>query len=248
MFDMGAAWRDVVNLVKSQQSLVILIAGLFVFLPNLAMGWFTPAPPVVPTGADINTLLDVMGDYYRQVMPWMLLLTVVATIGTLGLFHLWVAPRATSVGAALGRSVAMTPGYLLATLLTAIPIGVGIFLFVVPGLYLFARLSQVGPAMVARDSANPVTGIAQSWAITRGNGWRIVGFLVLVMLIAVILYAISTAAVGALLGVLMPASGAQWVLTPIVSALTAVLSVFQAAVLAAIYRQLGAGARGDVFA
>lgn len=245
---MGAAWRDVVNLIKSQQSLVALIAGLFVFLPNLAMGWFTPAPPVVPTGTDVTALIDVMGDYYVQVLPWMLGLAVVSTIGLLGLYHLWVAPRAMSVGAALGRSLAMTPAYLLATLLTAFPIALGFLLFVLPGIYLFARLSQIGPAMVARDSANPIAAIANSWAVTRGNGWRVAGFFVLLMVIAGIVYAITTGAVGGLLGVLMPADSAHWVLTPIVAALTAALTVFQAAVIAAVYRQLGSNAHGDVFA
>ena len=51
-FDMGAAWDDSLNLMKSHSALTGTIAAFFLFLPTLAVAWFGPQAVEPAAGAD----------------------------------------------------------------------------------------------------------------------------------------------------------------------------------------------------
>jgi uncharacterized membrane protein len=72
-------------------------------------------------------------------------------------------------------------GYLnivLANLLVVAIVGIGILLFVVPGIIFACRLSFV-PYLVMDKGLDPVAAIEKSWFMTRGHGWRIFGMFLL---------------------------------------------------------------------
>ena len=72
-------------------------------------------------------------------------------------------------------------GYLnivLANLLVVAIVGIGILLFIVPGIIFACRLSFV-PYLVMDKGLDPVAAIEKSWFMTRGHGWRIFGMYVL---------------------------------------------------------------------
>jgi hypothetical protein len=72
-------------------------------------------------------------------------------------------------------------GYLnivLANLLVVAIVGIGIALFIVPGIIFACRLSFV-PYLVMDKGLDPVAAIEKSWFMTRGHGWRIFGMYVL---------------------------------------------------------------------
>jgi len=62
----------------------------------------------------------------------------------------------------------------LSGLLTGAIIGIGIFLFVVPGIIFACRLAFV-PYLVMDRQLDPVKAVEESWKLTRGYGWRIFG-------------------------------------------------------------------------
>lgn len=66
-------------------------------------------------------------------------------------------------------------GYLnivLANLLVSAIVGIGVLLFVVPGIVFACRLSFV-TYLVMDKGLDPVAAIEKSWFLTRGHGWRI---------------------------------------------------------------------------
>jgi uncharacterized membrane protein len=72
-------------------------------------------------------------------------------------------------------------GYLnivLANLLVVAIVGIGLALFIVPGIIFACRLSFV-PYLVMDKGLDPVAAIEKSWFMTRGHGWRIFGMYVL---------------------------------------------------------------------
>jgi hypothetical protein len=63
-------------------------------------------------------------------------------------------------------------------LLRVLIIGIGLFLFMVPGIFLYIRLLVAPVALVVED-AGPVLALERSWRLTRGNWWRMCGVEVL---------------------------------------------------------------------
>jgi uncharacterized membrane protein len=76
-------------------------------------------------------------------------------------------------------------GYLnivLANLLVAAIVGIGLILLIVPGIIFACRLSFVS-YLVMDKGLDPVAAIEKSWFMTRGHGWRLFGMYVLSILL-----------------------------------------------------------------
>lgn len=71
-------------------------------------------------------------------------------------------------------------------------------LFLVAALWVGARLSVMGPVMVAERTVNPLRGLTESWRLTRASQWTIVGFLLITVIGIVVLFIVAGIAVAAL--------------------------------------------------
>jgi hypothetical protein len=116
-------------------------------------------------------------------------------------------------------------------------------------LWLAARLCCMGPVMAQARSYNPLTAIAESWRMTAASQWKLMGYFVLLAVVIFILFMI----VGMVAGVSMlaggTASGAGMGAAIIMGVLMGVpMAYLYVAVPAGIYRALGGGGAGDVFA
>ncbi len=241
-FDMGAAWDDTLQLLKSHTALVGTIAGVFLFLPALAVAWFGPVPIEPAAGADFNQVMETFRESFRQMIPGQLAIALSALIGTAGILRLWLSRTGTSVGEALTFALMLFPTMLAIQILCGIALGLGFILLLVPGLYLLGRLALVTPAVADRSLYNPFEAIRTSWELTRGNGWAIFFFLFLVALVIVI----AALIIGGIVSVIAgnePGFG-RMLGGFIEAAFSAVGSLASIAVSAAAYRQL---ASSDVF-
>jgi hypothetical protein len=63
-------------------------------------------------------------------------------------------------------------------LLRVLIIGTGLFVFMVPGIFLYIRL-LVAPVALVVEGAGPVTALERSWRLTGGHWWRTCGVEVL---------------------------------------------------------------------
>ncbi len=54
-------------------------------------------------------------------------------------------------------------------------------------LWIYGRLSVAGPAMAVLRTRNPITGLGESWRLTRESQWTIVGFYFLLAIIGFVL-------------------------------------------------------------
>jgi uncharacterized membrane protein len=141
----------------------------------------------------------------------------------------------------IGAALLLLPFYFVASLLTGIMVGFGFVLLIIPGLYLIGRVALVGSHVAAAGERNPIAAITRSFELTRGNGWAVLGMLILVWIAGAIIASVA----GALLGILFIAVAGQDIgafLANIVNSLTnAALETVLAAVLAALYMRLRAG-------
>ncbi|MDK2761077.1 MAG: hypothetical protein KYX64_06925 [Sphingopyxis sp.] len=245
-FDMGAAWDDSLQLLKAHVALTATIAGVFLFLPTLAVAWFGPVPIEPPPGADLTAVIQSFQENFRQMIPGQIVIAISTIIGTAGILRLWLSRTGTSVGEALLFALRVFPTMLAIQILCGFAVGFGFLLLLVPGLYLVGRLALVAPAVADRGLLNPFEAIGASWQLTRDNGWAIFFFLFLVALV-IIIAAMIVGFVVALVAGTEPGFG-RMLGGFIEAAFGAIGSLVSIAVSAAVYRQLSVRTNGDLFA
>ena len=244
-FDMGAAWDDTLQLLKSHTALVGTIAGVFLFLPALAFAWFGPIPIEPPAGADFDQVMATFRESFRQMIPGQVVIALATMIGSVAILRLWLSRTGVSVGEALTFGLMLFPTMLVAQILSGIGIGIGFILLIIPGLYLIGRLALVAPAIADRAIYNPIEAIRTSWDLTRNNGWAVFFFLFLVNLVIVI----AALIIGGIVAVIFGSEpGIGRMLGGFVeAAFGAIGSLVSIAVSAAAYRQLALRTSSDVF-
>ena len=258
-FDMGAAWEDSMVLLKSHSALTGTVAAVFLFLPALAISWFGPVPLEPADGATVDQIMTAMRGTMRDALPYQLLSSVIAAIGGVGVLRLWLSRTSTSVGDALLFALRMIPTMIGVQLILGLGLVVSGFVLVGPGAmagggggaalavlgallfvgvcaYVWGRLAAVSPIIADRTLYNPVTAIRDSWALTKGNGWRIFLFLFLVLVVIIIAALLFGGIVGAVFGT---AEGVGRMLSGVVEAAVGTIGgLVTLAITAAVYRQL----------
>lgn len=243
-FDMGAAWDDAMTLVRAHLPLTGVLAGLFFFLPGMAMALIGPTPLAPPTNVTPEQLSSMMIADMKQQLPWLLVIMVASTLGSVAILRLWLARAGTSVGEALAFALVMIPTMVVLFLIQSVLFAIALILLIVPAIYLLGRFSTVYPLLADRNLKNPIEALAGSWKLTRGNGWRI-AFFVILFLVVLIVVSLILSGITAIFGA--RGSFGYLIGSAINSAVSAGFGLLNTAVIASIYRQLTVRSSGDVF-
>lgn len=236
-FSYDRVWADVVAMIRANGVLLATLAGAFIFLPSLALWMYAPMPSP-PSGGESNEGMRFLLDYYRGNWPLLLLVNLVSTFGQVAILTLLLDRDRPTVGEALGVSARLLPVYFVMTIMTNFAVGIGFFLFIVPGIYLLGRLALTGAVMVGDGVTNPVEAMRLSWTYSNGLGWRIAGLVLLIGIVAWIALSAASSVLGVVAGLLLP-EGAGAVAKAFADALAGGgLALLMAVLTAAIYRQL----------
>lgn len=234
-FDMSSAWNDAMQLLRGDIALTSAIVGALVLLPALAFALIGPEPTPAAPGADLAQLVAALRAELSRMAPVLLLLALLGTLAATSVLRLWLAPAGTSVGDALGFAVGLIPVILAVFVMQMFALGVAALAFLLPALYLSGRWAPTLAVLAAGDTRNPVEALKQSWAMTRGNGWRITAMLVLVQIVI----AIISLLVDGVGGVFGARGSVGFAVASLLSALVAAGGALVGyALSAAIYRQL----------
>ncbi|WP_309701087.1 MULTISPECIES: hypothetical protein [unclassified Sphingomonas] len=172
---MMAALRDAWGLFRRNADLSLRLAAPFLFLPTLALGLLVPAPPLpeedaADGAARAMAWVDSVGNWAGQYGGWYFATYAIGLIGTAALLALHLGGGRLTVGQALNVSLRIAPRFLLAMILVALPVGAGMLLYILPGLYVAGRLLLVGPILLAERRMPALAALARSFALTRGVG------------------------------------------------------------------------------
>lgn len=243
-FDMGAAWDDATTLVRAHLPLTGVLAGLFFFLPGMAMALLGPVQLAPPDNATPDQLMAMLMADMRQQLPWLLAITMASTLGSIAILRLWLARAGISVGEALAFTVSVIPTMIAIFLVQSFLFGFALLLFIVPAIYLLGRFAAVYPLVADRDVRNPFTALAGSWQLTSGNGWRVAFFVFLFLLVLIVISLIVQSVTG-IFG--LRGSFGYLIGSVINSAVAAGFALLNTAVIASVYRQLSVRGSGDIF-
>jgi hypothetical protein len=161
----GALWRG-------EKLLVRPIAGLFLFLPTLALLLLLPQPEAVDAASDPEgaAVYQAMLAYARDNAPALIGANLLQLFGSATILMLFLGRPRPVVGEALKRTVAAMPVLVLAMLSVWVLTFFGALL-ILPAMYLIGRSFLVSSAIVAEGPMGPVQAIARSFALTKGAGW-----------------------------------------------------------------------------
>lgn len=263
---MGQAWNDAMSLLRGNQQVVLVVAGVFFFLPNLALLLLMPEAMVaaetpVSGEPDMDALLQTLSTAYGAIWWQFLLVTVLSEIGMLGLLALLTDHNRPTVGEALKAGIVYLLPYfatqiltaLAAALLISVPFILGVTVGVAAGaltgilalvaiLYIYTKFLLAAPVIVVEDVKNPIRALGRSWSLTKGNSVRLFLFYFLILVVFVVVTTVL-GIVGSALGLLAGAD-ATIIINGLISAgANMVFITLYLAVLAAVHRQLSGASK-----
>lgn len=185
---LAEAWA----LFRRDRDWLLALAGPFLFLPSFALALFVPAWPAAPErggearDARILAWADQFSTWAGEYGVWHVLAYAAAALGSAAVYAAYLDRGAGSVRESLGRAGTLLPRYLLAMILVAIPVGAGLFLWILPGVYLMGRTMLTGPALLAERPVPAATAVARSFSLSSGAGLPLMALVALTMLIDVV--------------------------------------------------------------
>lgn len=268
--DLGKAWSDAVAKLSANFDVVLVVAGVFFFLPYLALMLFLPAEMAeLQSGnrqPDIDKLGEIMLDFW-----WVFVLIGIAQgIGTLVLMILLSDRARPTLGEALGLAAKLFLPFFAAQLLVGFVMGlvmlipiligaigaasemtllvvlafiVGIAAFVAI-VYIYTKTSLVAAAIAVERTMNPVEALKQSWRATKGNSIMLFFFYLLLVIAIGIVSFMITSVIGLIFALTGPvvAQYGNGIVASLVNAATAAL---MAGIVISVYLQLTGGNVAD---
>lgn len=264
--DTNAAWKEASATVSANREVLLALAGVFFMLPSLAMAVIAGEPEVVP-GTNPEQMMAAMSEFYGT-WWWIILLSMaVQIVGFLAMLTLMrdrSRPTvAETIRAALPGGLSALISWLLMVVGLSVAGGVLIglsglaspalaviaaLLFILGSIFVSMRLVLVAPVIAIEGTLNPLTAMLRSWRLTKGNFWRLFGFLLLIVILFAVVVGIAMMIVGLVLALATSGEPQRIIAAVFSSALGAVGVVYFAGVISAIHRQLAGPATADLSA
>jgi len=234
-FSYDAAWQDLSQLARAHADILLVITGVFLFLPMFAQALFITPPQVTQFDA---AAMQVFLGYFRENFIPLFGVRLVTLIGAGVLLAVLLAPDQPTVGSAISRAGRLLPTLFLADILMQLMMVGGFIALIIPGLYLTARMAVTPAAIMSEQISNPVRAMGRSFALTQGLGWRIFGLLAIVTILVWIASAAFVAVVGIITQLLLPDEATKIASDLLSAAASTALTLAVTLLSAAIYRQI----------
>jgi len=255
--DTNLAWQQATAAIAANRDVLLALAGVFFLLPSLAFALFLPQPEPVP-GQSPEQMMAGQQAYLLSALPYMIPMGILQALGTLAMLTLFTDRTRPTVGEAIRQGAAGLLSYFGAQILLGLGVGVAgglllgiaaatgakalvalsVIAVLVALVFVAIRTSLVSPVIAVEGERSPVAALKRSWALTSGNGGRMLLFFLLVVVAFVVVMLVLMGIVGVVLALVGGAGAAKIGGTVVSSALGAVMTVYFVAILAAVHRQL----------
>lgn len=267
--DLNAAWDHATRLIAMNREVILVLGGVFFFLPWVLFLLLVPIPEIAemagPAGETTPALQAAMRGFLADYWWALLLLALVQTVGGIAVMAVVGDPARPTVQEAMRRGgVYLLPSFaaqFLTSLATTLVLLVAIMLGVFAGsetfaatmavlalpvvIWLMTRLSLSGAVIAIERLGNPLAALARSWRLTKHNGVRLVAFYVLLFAAFFVISQVLGLIVR-LVTALPTAEVAEILGALLSSAIYTALAVVTYAVLASVHRQLARAERVSV--
>lgn len=257
-FDMNRAWREASAMVKANSQVLGVMAGVFFFLPSLAMAIFAPLPENMGEMGNEQQAFAVLAAYYTEALPWLLGTAIAQAVGVLALLALLTDRSRPTVGEALKSGLISLFPYIASQMLVGVICGilallvaglgaatglVAIAVVLLPvvlvgAIYVMVKTSLVAPVIVIEGARNPINALQRSWKLTKGNSLRLFFFYFLILIAFLVVSIAFSAIIGIVAGLAISDAEILLLVNGIIGGIVgAVMVVFFAAIIASVHRQ-----------
>ncbi|MEG8038230.1 hypothetical protein QP166_02315 [Sphingomonas sp. LR60] len=179
---LSVVWR----LFRRDATLMLPVIGAFVFLPAFAALLLCDPAPALPSGARdeaaMQAWINNVGMWGQGNAIWVLLAELIGTFGLAAIALFLLEPDRLTIGQSLGQALVRLVAFTIATVTMAVPVALGLWMLVLPGLYVQARLIVAVPAMARHPALKPLASLRLSWKMTKGLDRALTGALVALFL------------------------------------------------------------------
>ncbi|MGN7159727.1 hypothetical protein [Sphingomonas sp. SAFR-052] len=170
--DIGAVVREALAIWRRDRDVILAVAGVFFFVPNLALSLLLTmdrAPVTVDAATvDDNALIATLQAQLIENAPWLAMQALAELIGIAVLLTLLLDPARPTVGEALRSVVRRLPVLVAATLLVNAAKFGGLLLLILPALYVIGRVFVVIPVLVAEPQRRFGDAMTRALTLTKG--------------------------------------------------------------------------------
>ncbi|MCH2488119.1 MAG: glycerophosphoryl diester phosphodiesterase membrane domain-containing protein [Erythrobacter sp.] len=203
--DLSAAWDGAMKMLAANREMVLVLAGVFIFLPTLAFSLLFPDPSAQASAAgaepDMDAMYEQIAAFYAEVWWAVLLLSVIQAVGAIAILTVLGDGERPTVKEAIGRGVRFLPSQFAAQILAGLaalapfliagaiggltgspPVATVLILLAIPvGVYLIVKFSMSSPVIAIERTTNPIAALRRSWRLTKGNSGRLLLFILLLI-------------------------------------------------------------------
>ena len=194
--DAGAMWRD-------HRDVVGALAGVFFVVPILGI-LFLMAQGGLPMEADPIKLNEAMRKFYSDNLLAFLLANLMIDFGTFAVLILFLQPGERTLAATLALTLRRLLPFIAIDVIASILFGLGLSLFLLPGLFVFGRTWLAAPALAAAPEQGMLGAFRQGWQRSDGFRWLVlIGAMaatVMIALFAILLGSVLLGLLGAAIG------------------------------------------------
>lgn len=267
--DLNAAWDQAVRLIGANREVMLVLGGVFFFLPYVLFSLLIPVPDFAaiagPSGENRAALEAALNGFIVEYWWALLLLALAISAGAIAVMAVIGDPTRPTVLTAMSRGAAFLPTKFAAQVLTSLATSLVLLVATLLGLltgsegvaatlsvfalpviiWLMTRWSLSGAVIAIERTANPLAALRRSWRLTDGNGVRLIIFYVL--LAAAFFVVSQVLGLAIRLVVAFPSADIARVLGALLSGLLMTAIILLAyAVLASIHRQFARAERTAV--
>ncbi|HEU4821518.1 MAG TPA: glycerophosphoryl diester phosphodiesterase membrane domain-containing protein [Qipengyuania sp.] len=267
--DLNAAWDQAVRLIAANREVLLVLGGVFFFLPYVLFTLLVPVPDFAgvagPSGENRAALEAAINGFLVEYWWALLLLALIISAGAIAVMAVIGDPSRPTVGTAMKRGAAFLPtslgAQILSSLATSLVLAVATFLGLLTGseavaaalsifalpviVWLMTRWSLSGPVIAIERTANPIAALRRSWRLTAGNGLRLIAFYVLLFAAFFVISQVLGLIIG-LVTALLEAEMARVLGALLSGLLMTALILVGYAVIASIHRQFARAERTRV--
>ena len=255
-FDSMKVWDEAAAALLANREVLLAVTGVFAVLPIFALAQFLPLPEPVQGQAPAQ-LLERWGQYFDAYWLPFLAGLLAELFGMLVALALLGDPARPTVGEAIRQAGRAMPAFLAALIgahgvallaglvpVTLIALLQSLLLTQVAAvlgsvfiLYMMVRFAFIGPVVMLGGVRNPVEVLRRSFLATKGFGWQLLVFLLLVYFAFSLVGWLIQGASAILVSLIAGAAGGLLIGNLVGSVMQGVLAAAFVAVIASSYRQ-----------
>jgi len=257
-FDSMKIWEEASAALLANREVLLAVMGVFAVLPVFALAQFLPLPEPVQ-GQVPAQLLERWGQYFNAYWLPFLGGLLVELFGTLVALALLGDPARPTVGEAIRQAVRALPAFLIslvgahgvALLAGLVPVTiiallqsllltqVAAVICTVVMLYMMVRFAFIGPIVLLGGVRNPIEVLRRSFRATKGIGWQMLVFLLLIYFAFSLVGWLIQGAFAILVSLIAGVEGGLLIGNLLGSLMQGVLAAAFVAVIVSSYRQAG---------